>query len=165
MVSFSLRLRISYLLLQDSSPVSFHLIQFEVSRAANQRLAERRDAVLASLAYATWRKTTKRRKATRFRDRANGREQERLDAAVELAVVRSITRTARQKLAATAVIYATFRRRSPFSLETAENRGRYSARDERFSRLTLALESASRQIALSSESSQPTNVRITPNLA
>ena len=28
MVSFSLRLRISYLLLQDSSPVSFHLIQF-----------------------------------------------------------------------------------------------------------------------------------------
>lgn len=28
MVSFSLRLRISYLLLQDSSLVSFHLIQF-----------------------------------------------------------------------------------------------------------------------------------------
>jgi len=29
MVSFSLRLRISYLLLQDSSLVSFHLIQFD----------------------------------------------------------------------------------------------------------------------------------------
>jgi hypothetical protein len=32
MVSFSLRQRISYLLLQDPSLVSFHLIQFAVTR-------------------------------------------------------------------------------------------------------------------------------------
>jgi hypothetical protein len=34
MVSFSLRLRISYLLLQDSSLVSFHLIQFAIHGCA-----------------------------------------------------------------------------------------------------------------------------------
>ena len=34
MVSFSLRLRISYLLLQDSSLVSFHLIQFGIQQGS-----------------------------------------------------------------------------------------------------------------------------------
>ena len=38
MVSFSLRLRISYLLLQDSSPVSFHLIQFARLTVAKTRV-------------------------------------------------------------------------------------------------------------------------------
>lgn len=38
MVSFSLRLRISYLLLQDSSLVSFHLIQFVSRQFALLRL-------------------------------------------------------------------------------------------------------------------------------
>ena len=38
MVSFSLRLRISYLLLQDSSLVSFHLIQFEGSAISGKSL-------------------------------------------------------------------------------------------------------------------------------
>jgi hypothetical protein len=37
MVSFSLRLRISYLLLQDSSLVSFHLIQFAPIALAENR--------------------------------------------------------------------------------------------------------------------------------
>ncbi len=39
MVSFSLRLRISYLLLQDSSLVSFHLIQFASRLVRIVRLA------------------------------------------------------------------------------------------------------------------------------
>ena len=39
MVSFSLRLRISYLLLQDSSLVSFHLIQFDQQDFEPARLA------------------------------------------------------------------------------------------------------------------------------
>ena len=38
MVSFSLRLRISYLLLQDSSLVSFHLIQFGGARKMDPSL-------------------------------------------------------------------------------------------------------------------------------
>ena len=38
MVSLSLRLRISYLLLQDPSLVSFHLIQFAQSKAAHYAL-------------------------------------------------------------------------------------------------------------------------------
>ena len=40
MVSFSLRLRISYLLLQDSSLVSFHLIQFAQKEAAEGNLTD-----------------------------------------------------------------------------------------------------------------------------
>jgi hypothetical protein len=38
MVSFSLRLRISYLLLQDSSLVSFHLIQFALQKPLLERV-------------------------------------------------------------------------------------------------------------------------------
>ena len=41
MVSFSLRQRISYRFLKDPSPVSFHLIQFEMSNNMNCELRQR----------------------------------------------------------------------------------------------------------------------------